>query len=404
VAAALRRGDAAASPQPQRLRWATALAATAAAAAALLIAWQVIIRIQSPDGQETTIRPQPGAKVIVENGGQQIAAVTDGSQPPFRALAGHKGKVWSVAFAGNRLLSCGEDQWVRVWDIESGAEVQRFDGHRNFVFGLAVSPDGKRALSSSGSNILSKLEDVTWSVCLWEIESGKELQRLEGRGPGITSVALSPDGSQALFAGYDGTVRLWDVAAWREVSTFRIIGGAWSVCFSPDARRALTAGGTGAEAHVTLWQLPEGTELKRYVGHKFGSWHATFLPGGHSLISGGQDDALRLWDTDSARQTALLRHDGQVARIAVTADGKYAVAGAWVNQQQHSLRLFQLDPANELHVFRGPWAPLNAVALSPDGRWCAAGSSDGSLRLWRMPKLPGAAPASPPSPAGRGPG
>jgi len=393
VAAALRSGTApAARAEPPGRRWQTVGVAMAAAAVALLIAWQIVIRIQGPDGQETTIRPQTGAKVIVENGGQPIATVTDGSEPPYRALAGHKGPVWNVAFAGNRVLSCGADQWVRVWDVASGAEVQRFDGHRGFVYGLAVAPDGKRALSSSGCRILSKVEDVTWSVCLWEIETGKELQRLEGRGPGITSVTFSPDGSRALLAGYDGSVRLWDVAAWQEISAFRIPGGAWSAAFSADGQKALTAGGTGNQSIVGLWQLPEGTELKRYDGHKLGSWHAMFLPGGRRMISGGQDDALRLWDADSARQLEVLRHDGQVTRIAVSADGRFAVAGAWVSKEQHSLKLFQLDPPKELHVFRGPWTPLNAVALSPDGRWCLAGGSDGSLRLWRMPKVGAAAP------------
>jgi WD40 repeat protein len=180
-------------------------------------------------------------------------------------------------------------------------------------------------------------------------------------------------------------VRLVDVEKWSEISRFSAPPGLWSVCFSPDGSRALTAGGLENEAHVRLWNLESGSELVRYVGHKFGAWHAIFLPDGRSLLSTGQDETIRHWETDTGKQIGMLRHEGQVTAVDVTADGRYALAGAWVSEGKHNLRLFQLDPPKEVHVFHGPSTPLNDIALSPDGRSLLTGGSDGSVRLWKVP-------------------
>ena len=187
-------------------------------------------------------------------------------------------------------------------------------------------------------------------------------------------------------------MRLLDVDKWSEISRFKAPRGLWSVCCSPNGSRALTAGGDNNESMIRLWSLPEGKEIRRYTGHKWGTWHAVFLPDGRSFLSGGQDETIRHWETDTGTQLAMLRHQGQVTRIALTADGRFALAGAWVSAGKHSLRLFQLDQAKEIRAFQGHSTPLNAVALSPSGRLGLVGGNDGSVGVWKMPDVIAAAP------------
>jgi WD40 repeat protein len=87
---------------------------------------------------------------------------------------------------------------VRLWDVKSGKEIRRFQ-HNGGVEGVAVSPDGRRLLSS--------VTDGT--VHLWDTESGQELARFEGHTDGALGVAYSPDGRYGLSSAKDGTLRLW---------------------------------------------------------------------------------------------------------------------------------------------------------------------------------------------------
>jgi WD40 repeat protein len=76
-----------------------------------------------------------------------------------------------------------------------------FRGHSDYVYRVAFSPDGKKALSASADQ----------TVRLWEVKTGKELRRLKGHTDLVYGVAFSPDGTQALSGSSDKTVRLWDV-------------------------------------------------------------------------------------------------------------------------------------------------------------------------------------------------
>lgn len=117
---------------------------------------------------------------------------------------GHTDWISSVAFSpdGMRVVSGAEDYTVRLWDVAAGVETRRFEGHTTFVRSVAFSPDGTHVASGSTDR----------TIRLWDVATGVETRRFNGHASTVTSIAFSPDGTRMVSGATDGTVRLWRVA------------------------------------------------------------------------------------------------------------------------------------------------------------------------------------------------
>jgi eukaryotic-like serine/threonine-protein kinase len=89
---------------------------------------------------------------------------------PFRTLKGHRNYVWKVAFSpdGRYLASGSWDSTVKVWDLRAAesAEPVTLRGHAGYIHGLAFSPDGRRL--ASGSGYFRHGEVKVWDASLWD--------------------------------------------------------------------------------------------------------------------------------------------------------------------------------------------------------------------------------------------
>jgi len=102
---------------------------------------------------------------------------------------------------GKNIVDISDNNTFKILDIQSGKEIQSFEGHTAYVYCIAITPDGK--------NIVSGSDDHT--IKLWDISSGMCIKTLEGHTRSITFLAITPDGKNIVSGSDDLTIKLWDI-------------------------------------------------------------------------------------------------------------------------------------------------------------------------------------------------
>jgi WD40 repeat protein len=102
-----------------------------------------------------------------------------------------------------------QDRQIGLWEVATGREVGRLEGHLGIVRAMAFSPDGR--ILATGADDRPRWRDQ--SLRIWDVASGRLLRRLDPHRSGVGALAFSPDGALLASAGEDGTALIWDVRA-----------------------------------------------------------------------------------------------------------------------------------------------------------------------------------------------
>ena len=142
---------------------------------------------------------------------------------------------------GRRAVSASGDNTLKVWDLETGSALRTLEGHSDWVTGVAVTPDGRRArLRVCGQNAEG-------------VGPGNRQRPAHPGGPlcWVNGVAVTPDGRRAVSASYDNTLKVWDLETGTLLVTFTCDAAA--LCCTFAGPRRIVAGDAAGRSIFSHW-------------------------------------------------------------------------------------------------------------------------------------------------------
>jgi len=284
---------------------------------------------------------------------------------------------------------------VSLIDVATGKEIRRIAKGIESPNFLTYWPNDKTLAFCAG-----------WerTVRFWDIENDREIRPPEGHRGDISSIIFSRDGKNVISSGMDGTVRQWEVASGKELHQFTgQKKGLWGMAVSPDDKMIATASLNDRIIH--LWDSATGNEIRRLEGHQDGVDSLAFSPDAKILASGGSQNAghqlLRFWDVNTGKEIRLAvdpdpvpvepDHRGMegilsVGRVKFSPDGKFLAAACRNNivifDAATGRRFAQLIPPKIMDI--------KDIAFSPDGRSLLSGGQGDhvggkySIHFWEL--------------------
>jgi WD40 repeat protein len=172
----------------------------------------------------------------------------------IETFAGHEFSINAIAFsADDRQMLSGDNHGnVRLWDTATGKLLKAFKGNERDALVVAFSPDGKRLFAGTDDN----------KVRIWDAPSGRELRTLRMLLGPVHALAVSPDGRRVAAGPYGSlTIKQWDVETGKELKRLESdIGGRFTTTrdaeYSADGKSLVAI----ANNRIVIWDVDTGQQ------------------------------------------------------------------------------------------------------------------------------------------------
>ena len=300
-------------------------------------------------------------------------------------LVGHGGPVKAVQVepSGERALTSSFDYSVMVWQMQAGeAEVlHRMIGHNAAVNDVAFVP---------ANTVSDKAEDIAVSVSddgsfgLWDLATGSPITLIKDGEEKMLDVTVSPDGKLAAAAKWDMTARVYDIAGREEIFRFEgHRGPVNAVAIAADSRSVFSASQDG---DIRIWHVSDEPALAGYqhgsIVHSNG-WGVNVLsvvPGTDQLVFGTVNGTIGVFDLGADKAIELGMFEIPVLSLAVSSVAGWFAAGSG----DGTIRVYDIETLELVEEHRDARGPVWGMAFTPDGKRIFKAGLDDFVAHWQV--------------------
>lgn len=341
------------------------------------------------EGKPLAVTPPPGIgrlEAFMPDGKSLLWRI-DGSLCVLDAATGKdrhgwasRGGMWAIDWSsdGKRIATVAGDTTAAIWDARDARPLHKLTGHRRPIGRAMFSPDGKLLVTCGGDKEPAILWDASKAAKVAELENNAK------RLPGVLWAGFSADSKWVYTAGYSVFHGAFETQSGKLHSEFKISrNSTWSVAFSPDGRYAASGIDGTVIYDMAAKKVLRHVKSDQTVAHAFSADTRTLAV----LNNGGKDRDIVLHEVATGRERArfvLPKTYQPSGRLRFSPDGRFlAAVTTWYNVE--SLHALDLIKGEKLGPFPGHLDHVADVAFSPDSRYMATASHDGTVLIRKLP-------------------
>ena len=233
----------------------------------------------------------------------------------LRTFIGHNDKVTAVSYAdqaGLFITGCN-DGTIKIWDVASGKCVKSFQAHSKSV----------RSIHVYGDKILSCGEDDL--LKFWDLSSEENRDSVSLGLTMAFSCAISYRSNLIAIVGSRPIIQIRNLNTGEQLQHLGEHDSVLSVGFLPDGKSLMSGSGDGS---LRLWDLSTSKCVRTFTGHQKAIVALGYLNDGAQLISGSMDKSIKIWDRATGKCIQSLDGDtSMMLSMAVSPDGRCIVSG-----------------------------------------------------------------------------
>lgn len=292
--------------------------------------------------------------------------------PPDAIMRLGKGQIGDIAFSPDgKKLAVASSIGIWIYNANTYKEFALLTGNweklpsRTYIK-VKYSPDG-RILASINNN---------YEIHFWNTYTGNLMAKTRRNQYGINDIVFSPYGKTLVSSGNDATIRFWDSQTGNLKGVISEQRGVQALGISPDGKIIASSG--GEDNAIRLWDFKTRQNVATLTGATQNIHSLAFSPNGVLLVSGGGDSSIMLWQPKTGKHIhTLTRHTGNVDRLAFSADGKTLISGS----SDGTIQLWNAQTWQHRKTFNPGYKHLS-FALSPNDDTLANAYENGTIQFY----------------------